>query len=290
MDFFLYTFWMTWGWVNKETVHIWVNASFIYPRHNHTVIFLIVASPFIQHSHTKQIKKKLLCFRRLKKAGAGYEHMFEEVPITIKNSHLINVLMWDLQEKSTAADKHDLLSLSSRSVTSVGGGMWKRFVICWFILSIRVFLSLSSRFRKGSWPRKCNTRWHALMAQFNPDPSNGASVVSGLKAKAKPSACEQRNLLNAKMWFFFFFLQAFIQICCSVDFMHPFYTNFISLICMRPLHLYPLAPWFFNWCASEFWFYLEWQPRSVQKCHKIHETNMKYANLSDWIWENDILI
>ncbi|XP_073702645.1 eukaryotic translation initiation factor 3 subunit H-A-like [Garra rufa] len=39
--------------------------------------------------------------------------MFEEVPIVIKNSHLINVLLLDLQGKSTVADKHELLNLSS---------------------------------------------------------------------------------------------------------------------------------------------------------------------------------
>ncbi|KAG9355383.1 hypothetical protein JZ751_000221, partial [Albula glossodonta] len=49
----------------------------------------------------------------LKKANIGFEHMFEEVPIVIKNSHLINVLMWELEEKSTVADKHELLNLSS---------------------------------------------------------------------------------------------------------------------------------------------------------------------------------
>ncbi|XP_026083467.1 eukaryotic translation initiation factor 3 subunit H-A-like [Carassius auratus] len=49
----------------------------------------------------------------LKKACIGYEIMFEEVPIVIKNSHLINVLLLDLQEKSTVADKHELLNLSS---------------------------------------------------------------------------------------------------------------------------------------------------------------------------------
>lgn len=43
-----------------------------------------------------------------------YENMFEEVPIVIKNSHLINVLLWELEDKSTAADKHELLNLSSR--------------------------------------------------------------------------------------------------------------------------------------------------------------------------------
>ncbi|MBN3299887.1 EIF3H factor, partial [Amia calva] len=49
----------------------------------------------------------------LKKANVGFECMFEEVPIVIKNSHLINVLMWELEEKSTLADKHELLNLSS---------------------------------------------------------------------------------------------------------------------------------------------------------------------------------
>uniref|UniRef100_A0A9J8DCQ5 Eukaryotic translation initiation factor 3 subunit H n=1 Tax=Cyprinus carpio carpio TaxID=630221 RepID=A0A9J8DCQ5_CYPCA len=49
----------------------------------------------------------------LKKASVGYENMFEEVPIVIKNSHLINVLLWELEDKSTAADKHELLNLSS---------------------------------------------------------------------------------------------------------------------------------------------------------------------------------
>uniref|UniRef100_A0A3B4X749 Eukaryotic translation initiation factor 3 subunit H n=1 Tax=Seriola lalandi dorsalis TaxID=1841481 RepID=A0A3B4X749_SERLL len=49
----------------------------------------------------------------LKKANIGFEHMFEEVPIIIKNSHLINVLMWELEDKSTVADKHELLNLSS---------------------------------------------------------------------------------------------------------------------------------------------------------------------------------
>lgn len=50
----------------------------------------------------------------LKKATVGYENMFEEVPIVIKNSHLINVLLWDLEDKSTVVEKHELLSLSSR--------------------------------------------------------------------------------------------------------------------------------------------------------------------------------
>ncbi|XP_056335483.1 eukaryotic translation initiation factor 3 subunit H-B [Danio aesculapii] len=60
-------------------------------------------------------KEKDFSAEGLKKASVGYEHMFEEVPIVIKNSHLINVLLWELEEKSTAADKHELLSLSNSS-------------------------------------------------------------------------------------------------------------------------------------------------------------------------------
>ncbi|XP_041101580.1 eukaryotic translation initiation factor 3 subunit H [Polyodon spathula] len=49
----------------------------------------------------------------LKKANIGFENMFEEVPIVIKNSHLINVLMWEMEQKSAVSDKQELLSLSS---------------------------------------------------------------------------------------------------------------------------------------------------------------------------------
>ncbi|KAF5889915.1 eukaryotic translation initiation factor 3 subunit H, partial [Clarias magur] len=49
----------------------------------------------------------------LKKADIGYEHMFGEAPIVIKSSNLMNVLMWELEDKSTVAEKHKLLGLSS---------------------------------------------------------------------------------------------------------------------------------------------------------------------------------
>ncbi|KAM9436494.1 LOW QUALITY PROTEIN: eukaryotic translation initiation factor 3 subunit H-A [Clarias gariepinus] len=39
--------------------------------------------------------------------------IYEEVLIVIKNSHLMNVLMWELEDKSIVAEKHKLLSLSS---------------------------------------------------------------------------------------------------------------------------------------------------------------------------------
>ncbi|XP_060798947.1 eukaryotic translation initiation factor 3 subunit H-B [Neoarius graeffei] len=60
-------------------------------------------------------KEKDFSAEGLKKASVGYENMFEEVPIVIKNSHLINVLLWELEDKSTAVEKHELLSLSSSS-------------------------------------------------------------------------------------------------------------------------------------------------------------------------------
>ncbi|KAK7825580.1 hypothetical protein U0070_016220 [Myodes glareolus] len=59
-------------------------------------------------------KEKDFSPEALKKASITFEHMFEEVPIVIKNSHLINVLMWELEKKSAVADKHELLSLASR--------------------------------------------------------------------------------------------------------------------------------------------------------------------------------
>uniref|UniRef100_A0AAY4CCV4 Eukaryotic translation initiation factor 3 subunit H n=1 Tax=Denticeps clupeoides TaxID=299321 RepID=A0AAY4CCV4_9TELE len=60
-------------------------------------------------------KEKDFSAEGLKKAAVGYENMFEEVPIVIKNSHLISVLLWELEEKSTVPSKHELLSLSSSS-------------------------------------------------------------------------------------------------------------------------------------------------------------------------------
>lgn len=50
----------------------------------------------------------------MKKANIAYENMFEEVPIVIKNSYLINVMLWELEKKSAVADRHELLSLASR--------------------------------------------------------------------------------------------------------------------------------------------------------------------------------
>uniref|UniRef100_A0A8C5MAS4 Eukaryotic translation initiation factor 3 subunit H n=1 Tax=Leptobrachium leishanense TaxID=445787 RepID=A0A8C5MAS4_9ANUR len=58
-------------------------------------------------------KEKDFSAEGLKKASIAYEHMFEEVPIVLKNSHLINVLIWELDRKAPITEKHELLSLSS---------------------------------------------------------------------------------------------------------------------------------------------------------------------------------
>ncbi|XP_008948062.1 PREDICTED: eukaryotic translation initiation factor 3 subunit H [Merops nubicus] len=58
-------------------------------------------------------KEKDFSPEALKKANIAYENMFEEVPIVIKNSYLINVMLWELEKKSAVADRHELLSLAS---------------------------------------------------------------------------------------------------------------------------------------------------------------------------------
>uniref|UniRef100_A0A8C9F2L7 Eukaryotic translation initiation factor 3 subunit H n=1 Tax=Pavo cristatus TaxID=9049 RepID=A0A8C9F2L7_PAVCR len=57
-------------------------------------------------------KEKDFSPEALKKANIAYENMFEEVPIVIKNSYLINVMLWELEKKSAVADRHELLSLA----------------------------------------------------------------------------------------------------------------------------------------------------------------------------------
>uniref|UniRef100_A0A7M4FVC9 Eukaryotic translation initiation factor 3 subunit H n=1 Tax=Crocodylus porosus TaxID=8502 RepID=A0A7M4FVC9_CROPO len=58
-------------------------------------------------------KEKDFSPEALKKATIAYENMFEEVPIVIKNSYLINVMLWELEKKSAVTDRHELLSLAS---------------------------------------------------------------------------------------------------------------------------------------------------------------------------------
>ncbi|KAI5091712.1 eukaryotic translation initiation factor 3 subunit H-B [Silurus meridionalis] len=73
-------------------------------------------------------KEKDFSAECLKKASVGYDNMFEEVPIVIKNSHLISVLLWELENKSTVVEKHELLSLSSSIIILDKMFEWKESI------------------------------------------------------------------------------------------------------------------------------------------------------------------
>jgi len=50
----------------------------------------------------------------IKQSGLGFEKMFEEVPVMIKNSHLINSLLCEVEELSPSTDnKYNFLDLSA---------------------------------------------------------------------------------------------------------------------------------------------------------------------------------
>jgi len=52
----------------------------------------------------------------IKQAGLGFEKMFEEVPVMIKNSHLINSLLCEIEELTPSTDnKYSFLDLSMSS-------------------------------------------------------------------------------------------------------------------------------------------------------------------------------
>lgn len=50
----------------------------------------------------------------LRQAGLTFEKMFDEVPIVIKNSHLLNVLLCELQEKQQPNKQYPVLDLATR--------------------------------------------------------------------------------------------------------------------------------------------------------------------------------
>jgi translation initiation factor 3 subunit H len=52
----------------------------------------------------------------VKKAGLSFEHMFEEVPIVIKNSHLINALCCEVEESKPTDNPYNYLDLATSSM------------------------------------------------------------------------------------------------------------------------------------------------------------------------------
>jgi len=51
---------------------------------------------------------------RIRQAGLSFEAMFEEVPILIRNSHLVNALLCEIEEETPSETKYNFLDLSTR--------------------------------------------------------------------------------------------------------------------------------------------------------------------------------
>ena len=54
-----------------------------------------------------------ITLRSMRKSGVSFETMFEEVPIVIKNSHLLNSLLCDLEDTTTSKNKFNFLDLAT---------------------------------------------------------------------------------------------------------------------------------------------------------------------------------
>merc|ERR1711976_328585 len=52
----------------------------------------------------------------VKGSGISFESMFEEVPVVVKNSHLVNTLLCELEEMSPSENQHNFLDLATGTV------------------------------------------------------------------------------------------------------------------------------------------------------------------------------
>lgn len=50
----------------------------------------------------------------IKETNISFEKMFEEIPIYIKNSHLTNALLCEIEEKTPAQESYNYLDLATR--------------------------------------------------------------------------------------------------------------------------------------------------------------------------------
>ena len=53
------------------------------------------------------------CICRLKAQGVSFEKMFEEIPVIVKNSHLINCLLCEIDEAEATSSKFQHLDLAT---------------------------------------------------------------------------------------------------------------------------------------------------------------------------------
>jgi len=51
---------------------------------------------------------------RIRQSGLSFEAMFEEVPILMRNSHLVNTLLCEIEQETPSQTKYNFLDLSTR--------------------------------------------------------------------------------------------------------------------------------------------------------------------------------
>lgn len=59
----------------------------------------------------------MICFS-IKQTKMAFSSIFEEVPVYIKNSHLVNSLCLELEESGPATEKYNFLDLATRYMLS----------------------------------------------------------------------------------------------------------------------------------------------------------------------------
>ena len=55
----------------------------------------------------------------VKKSKMSFDNMFEEVPVVVKNSHLVNALCCEIEDRTAVEDKFQLLDLATGLVFTV---------------------------------------------------------------------------------------------------------------------------------------------------------------------------
>jgi C-terminal region of eIF3h len=61
-----------------------------------------------------QIVTEFIYGIRIKQAGLGFENMFEEVPIIVHNSNLVNSLLCEVEEAAPGENKYNFLDVGTK--------------------------------------------------------------------------------------------------------------------------------------------------------------------------------
>jgi len=108
-------------WGNPVTYYdLWFFDSYSFPlKYLHQFWFFYVLSwkpVWHRQTGTTCIITVLHYFTAcsIRQAGLSFEAMFEEVPILIRNSHLVNALLCEIEEETPSEAKYNFLDLSTR--------------------------------------------------------------------------------------------------------------------------------------------------------------------------------